>query len=69
MKSLLIIYFCLIENGLCGKSLTNEIHFFLSSCDLAEATVEEFRSQRGKTKLLGRYEIKITAHKCQPIRE
>jgi len=63
MKSLLVIYFCIMGDPKCFSSDTySEIHTNIDSCSIADEVVKNI--SKGDAKLFGRYPILIIEYKC-----
>jgi hypothetical protein len=63
MKSLLIIYFCIMGDPKCFSTDTfSEIHTNIDSCKQASEVVRRVRE--GDAKLFGEYPILIIKYKC-----
>ena len=62
MKSLLIIYFCIMGDPKCFSGTFSEIHTTIDSCSQAQEVVRHIN--KGDAKLFGRYPILIIKYEC-----
>jgi len=68
MKTLLIVYFCLVGEPSCPGRGQNEAHFFSErTCDHAEKDIKNIRDWQLSPLLFERYEIEITGFTCEEL--